>query len=101
MIPHSQPHTDDTSQSNAQESVTRIWLHVLRSAGVKKLVLSPDTDVYHLGLPVIAHTNLEVIVRLSSFSSLELRLLNMQALVNAFENDPDLARVEIKSQIHL
>lgn len=42
----------------------------------RKLVLSPDTDVYHIGLRVIAGTELDVIVRLSPFSSIEQRLLH-------------------------
>ena len=43
---------------------TRIWLHALNSAGQHKLVLSPDTDVYYIGLPIIAMTSLHVIVQL-------------------------------------
>ncbi len=90
--------TDETLMCNAEESDTRIWLHVLHSASINKLVLSPDTDVYHIGkhigLPIVAGTHLEVIVRLSPFRALEHRLLNLQALVAAFENDPDLAGVE-------
>ena len=66
-------------------------------SGSLYLALTPTCTII-IGLPVITHTNLEVIVRLSPFSSLELRLLNMQALVHAFENDPDLAGVE-KSDI--
>ena len=40
-----QPQSDDQLICNAEESDTHIWLHVLNSAGTKKLVLSPDTDV--------------------------------------------------------
>ena len=36
---------DDCLTCNAEESDTRIWLHVTRSQGQRKLVLSPDTDV--------------------------------------------------------
>ena len=82
---------DSQLESNAEESDTRIWLHVMNSAGQNKLVLSPDTDVYHIGLPFIAGTNLSVQVRLSSFSSLEVRLLDVQALISAFTDDPDLS----------
>ncbi len=67
--------TDETLICNAEESDTRIWLHVLHSAGTNKLVLSPDTDVYHIGLPIVAGTDL------SPFSALEHRLLNLQALI--------------------
>ena len=85
------PQCDTRVVCNADESDTRIWLHVLNSAGQKKLVLSPETDVYHFGLPIVADTTLDILVRLSPFTSLELRLLDMQALISAFANDPDLA----------
>ena len=39
------PLSDDTLLCNAEEADTRIWLHTLNSAGNKKLILSPDTDV--------------------------------------------------------
>ena len=68
-------------------------MHVVNSPGTRKLVLSPDTDVYHIGLPIIADTNIDVVVRLSSFNSLEHRYLHMQALLSAFHNDPELAPV--------
>ena len=34
---------------NAEESDTRVWLHVVHSACNKKLLFSPDTGVYHIG----------------------------------------------------
>ena len=46
---------DERQTSNAEESDTRIWLHVIHS---RKLVLSPDTDVYHIGLTAIAESEL-------------------------------------------
>ena len=60
------PQTDPNLYCNAEESDTRIWLHTISSYGTKKLILSPDTDVYHIGFPVIAATDLDVLVRLSS-----------------------------------
>ena len=75
-----QPTSDDSLLCNTEESDTRIWLHVVNSAGTRKLVLSPDTDVYHIGLPIIAGTNLECIVRLSSFNSIEHKFLDIQLL---------------------
>jgi len=53
---------DDSLYCNAEESDTRIWLHAVNSAGTNKLVLSPDTDVYHIGLPIVAGTDLECVV---------------------------------------
>ena len=54
---------------------------------MKKLILSPDTDVFHIGLPVIASTDVEVFVRLTPFNSLEHCLLDVQALIRALQND--------------
>ena len=55
-----QPQPDDSLYCNAEELDTRIWLHAVNSAGTKKLVLSRDTDVYHIGLPIVAGTDLEL-----------------------------------------
>ena len=87
------PQPDSRLVCNAEETDYRIWLHVLNSAGEKKLVLSPDTDVYHIGLPQIVGTNLDVIVQLNQFNCKELRVLHMQHLTTAFTNDPDLATI--------
>ena len=45
--------TVPTLSYEAQEADTRVWLHVLRSQGTRKLVCSPDTNVYHIGLPSV------------------------------------------------
>ncbi len=51
-------------ESRVDESDTRVWLHVRNSAGTKKFILSPDTDVYHIGLPLVTPDE-TVIVHLS------------------------------------
>lgn len=89
-----QPQCNESLYCNAEESDTRIWLHVMNSTGTKKLVLSPDTDVYHIGLPIISRTGLDCVVRLSSFNSIEHKYLDLQTLVTAFQNDPSLGAVE-------
>ena len=57
-----------TLECDAEESDTRVWLHVLRSSGHKKLLYSPNTDVYHIGLTVIDPC-VHVYVKLSNISS--------------------------------
>ena len=52
-----------------------------------------EACVYHIGLPIVSQTTLDVNVRLISFFPLELRILDMQALISAFRNNPDLATV--------
>ena len=63
--PKRTPQCDSRLACNAEEADMRIWLHVIHSAGQKKLVLSPDTDVYHIGLPIVPQTMLEVNVHAS------------------------------------
>ena len=49
--------------------------------------------MYHIGLPFVAGTSFQVMVKLSPFTSLEQKYLDMQALIRAFANDPDLAPI--------
>ncbi len=65
------PRRYNSLECNAEEADKRIWLHTVNSAGTKKLVLSPDTDVYHyiIGFPVAASSNIDVLAQLSKFNS--------------------------------
>ena len=58
VLSNTPPQSDSTLRCNAEEADTRVWMHTLNSPGLRKLVLSPDTDVYHIGLPIVAGTNL-------------------------------------------
>ena len=78
--------------SDADESDTRIWIHAQHSTGSKKYILSPDTDVYHIGLPLILSTE-EIIIQLSRPSDKELNLLNLHIFVDLLRRDPDLAHI--------
>ena len=53
--------------SNAEEADLRVCLHCVHSAGTRKLLFSPDTDVYHVGLTVASRVpSSHIIVQLSS-----------------------------------
>ena len=80
-------------KKGAEEADTRVWLHVLRSPGTRKLVYSPDTDVYHIGLPLTCNEPLDVFVRISVFSSQEHRYLSLKKLTMSLQGDPDLSSV--------
>ena len=58
------------------------------------LVMSPDTDIYHIGLPLQCVTQKQIIVQVSAVNSHQLRLLNLTSLVQALLNDPDLANID-------
>ena len=44
------PQPDPLFTSNAEESDTRLWLHVKKSRYARVLISSPDTDVYVIGM---------------------------------------------------
>ena len=75
-----------------QRRLTLVWLHVLRSSGTRKLVCSPDTDVYHIGLPLICNQSMDVFVCISMFSSQEHRYLSLNSLLTSLQGDPDFPR---------
>ena len=75
---------------SAEEADTRVWFHVRQSCGTRKIVCSPDTDVFHIGLPLIG-TQLDVYVQISTFTSPDTRLLHLNLLRSALAGDPDLA----------
>ena len=79
-------------KSNAEESDTRIWLHIKHSAGLKKLIQSPDTDTYHIGLPLVT-PEMEVVVQLSNPGDRHLRLLHLHTLIDLINWDPELTTV--------
>ena len=58
------------------------------------LIISRDTDVYHIGLPLPCTQTKEIIMQISALSSRELQLLNITNLVQAFKTDPDLALLD-------
>ena len=44
------PEPNPAFSSNAEETDTRLWLHVRKTDHTRILVTSPDTDVYVIGL---------------------------------------------------
>ena len=80
--------------SNADEADLRVWLHCKNSCGIHKLLYSPDTDVYHIGLTVLSEIpEHEVIVQLSKQTDDRACYLNMKALIAALGMDPDLSQI--------
>ena len=46
------PQPDLCYNINAEETDTRMWVHVKQTQCTRILVLSLDTDIYHIGLPL-------------------------------------------------
>ena len=71
----------------------RVWLHCEKVSGVHKLMYSPDTDVYHIGLTIVSRLQeCEVIVQLSKYTDKKARYFNMTNMI-ALSTDPDLFEV--------
>ena len=83
------PQPNPRYTSNAQETDTRIWVHVKKTACTKILVISPDTDVYNIGLPLVSQSvNKEVLVQISPINSEDMKLVDLPALNEALSHDP-------------
>ena len=89
MCGQNRPQPEPAFNCIAEETDTRIWLHATKSQHENILILSPDTDVYHIGLPLACVKNKEIIVQVSAISSRQLKLLHLTSLVKALDNDPD------------
>ena len=87
-----QPHPEYSC--NAEEADTMIWLHATKTQCSNILVLSPDTDVYMIGLPLLCTLNKHIIVQVSAIGSCDLKLLCTKSLIQALSDDPDLAYVQ-------
>ena len=77
--------------SNADEADMRVWLHCMHSTGTRKLIFSPDTDVYHVGLafaPLLQ--GMEVVVQLTKTFREGSKFLLLHKLLQALASDPDL-----------
>ena len=55
--------------------------------------MSPDTDMYHIGIALQSTYNKHVIVQISSVSSWPLQLIDLFGLKQALNNDFDLANL--------
>ena len=85
---------DPTFWCNAGETDNRLWLHATKTIHDQVLIISRDTDVYHIGLPLKCVHQKEIVMQISALSSRELQLLNVTNLVWAFKTDPDLALLD-------
>ena len=75
---NSSPQPDPMYSCTAEETDTRLWLHAKQTPCNQILVLSPDTDVYIIGLPLQCTQDKEIIVQISNMNSRELKLLHLK-----------------------
>lgn len=87
---HAQP--DPAFTCNAEETDTRIWLHARKTRYNKIFLVSPDTDVYHIGLPFC--TDKDILVKVSPLHTKEQKILNLTSMRQALQDDPHLASID-------
>ena len=80
----------------AEEADTKIWLHVKQTDERDILIISADTDVYQIGLP-LPYTQVtsgkHIVCQINPIHSRQLRYLDVNALNSALRNDPDLSSI--------
>ncbi len=78
--------------ANRQEADTLIWYHVIKSPLRNVLVVSPDTDVYMIGLPIV-ESDIDQKFILVQLSMVGDSFLNINDLISSLHRDPELAYI--------
>jgi len=76
----------------------RVWIHCKHSAGTRKLIFSPDTDTYHIGMSVLNDTRIcecDVYVQLNKDGS---KYIHLSSLPEALSDDRELASIPQEKQ---
>jgi hypothetical protein len=94
------PQPDPRYTSNAEETDTRIWVHV-RQTECAKIPPPQDTDVYHIGLPLVTQSAKDIVVQISPINSRDRKFVSLSALHTALRQDPDLAGLESTKLAHI
>ena len=88
------PQPEPTLRTNADEGDLRVWLHCTCSPGRKKLIFSPDTDVYHIGLSICRRLpDTTIYVQLSKSITESSKFIYLNGLLDALDKDPDLVSI--------
>ena len=80
---------DPTLTCNAEEADTRLWLHVIKSVGQKKLIYSPDTDTLFIGMGIVNTITTNVVIQISKEATNK-KFIHLNTVVTAIHEDVDL-----------
>ncbi len=82
--------------SSHDEADSRIWLHASKTNCKEVLIVSKDTDLYHIGLPILSSNrdkNIYMQLKLTRNYSNDDRYLHLNTLLTALENDTELSYI--------
>ena len=85
----------ETLESSIEEGDMRVWLHCKTSAGTKKIIYSPDTDTFHVGIGLLDDPRLseyDIYVQVNKLGTSP-KYIHITLLQAALLNDPDLAAI--------
>ncbi len=89
------PQPDSRLTCNMEEADTRVWLHCKYAVGTKKLIYSPDTDTYHVGMGLLQDSRLtecEIHVQINPLGKAN-KYINLTGLKSALEADHRLGTI--------
>ena len=66
------PYPNPQYTCNCEETDTRMWLHVKQTQHSNVLIMSPDTDCYHIGMPLNPGPPKDVIMQVKKYTSKEI-----------------------------
>ena len=97
-------HKVEAKRYHSQEGYTPKWKgQVISGKAVQRiLIYSPDTDIYNIGLTIVQQCSpKECIVQLNLPHSQQLKYLHLNNLVQALEDDPNLASLPRDSLVSI
>ena len=84
------PLTQPRYTSNAEETDTRLWLHIKNTQKERILVKSPNRHLSYR-TPLHHDQRRTIIIQINKYNSNKLQYICLQALITALENAPDLS----------
>ena len=72
-----------------------IWLHATRTSCNNILIVSPDTDVYQIGLTMLCSKQKQITVQVNPLTLRQLKFINLKELLHALQTDPDLTQLNL------
>ncbi len=78
----SKPQPDPRYLSNAEETDTRMWVNAERTSCTKILIMSPDTDCYHIGMTM--QNNKDVIIQLNTYTYVHLKRSTLSSFISFY-----------------
>jgi len=97
------PFIDEKLTCNIEEGDMRVWMHCKYSVGTRKLIFSPDTDTYHVGMGLLEDARIsecDIYVQINRICDPD-KFLHLSKVGGALQFDHSMATVpsQLRPQI--